>query len=160
MRAHPDSSAGVAREVARRSAVTPLANWRAAARDLTSAAALVTHPPIRKDNLMDTIPQTSTPAETVRTVQCSLCWAPPDCPCQRQPRANHIHRWLDAYQTGKVDKAALGEALGQVVIITRWQVLLAGHRGVCALPGHEVSRWRRATSPLKIFSTASPCCRR
>jgi hypothetical protein len=72
---------------------------------------------------METVTETSTPAREVRRVRCTLCWAPPGGPCQRSPRADHLQRWIDAYKDGLLSKAELGEVFGQVVVITRWQVV-------------------------------------
>ncbi|MGO9078140.1 MAG: hypothetical protein ACLQDY_03750 [Streptosporangiaceae bacterium] len=63
------------------------------------------------------------PAEAVRAVRCSLCWAPPGRACQERPRADHVQRWLDACRAGLVSKAGVGEAVSAVMIITRWQVI-------------------------------------
>jgi hypothetical protein len=38
-------------------------------------------------------------------------------------RADHLQRWLDAYRAGRITKADVGEAVGQIVIVTRWQVI-------------------------------------
>jgi hypothetical protein len=73
--------------------------------------------------MQDIIHETSSPAQEVRRVRCSLCWAPPGEPCQRRPRADHLQRWLDAYRDGLLSKAELGQAISALVIITRWQVV-------------------------------------
>jgi hypothetical protein len=73
--------------------------------------------------MLDTISQPINAPEAVRRTRCSLCWAPSLEPCQRLPRADHLQRWLDAYQAGRISKAALGEAIGAVVVITRYQVI-------------------------------------
>ena len=72
---------------------------------------------------METIPQTISPAETVRQLPCTLCWARSGTPCQRRPVADHLQRWLDAYTAGQVTKDDLGAVFGQVVVVTRWQVV-------------------------------------
>ncbi len=72
---------------------------------------------------METIPQTISPAETVRQLPCTLCWARSGTPCQRRPVADHLQRWLDAYSAGQVTKDDLGAVFGQVVVVTRWQVV-------------------------------------
>lgn len=62
-------------------------------------------------------------AVQVRRTRCTLCGAPPLEICQRSPRADHLQRWIDAYQAGRVGKAELGEIFGQVVVLTRWQIV-------------------------------------
>lgn len=65
-----------------------------------------------------------TPAEfEMRRTPCSLCGAPPLEICQRRPRAEHLQRWLDAYQAGRIGDADIAAVFRQVVIITRWQVV-------------------------------------
>ncbi len=57
---------------------------------------------------METIPQTISPAETVRQLPCTLCWARSGTPCQRRPVADHLQRWLDAHSAGQVTKDSMG----------------------------------------------------
>ena len=70
-----------------------------------------------------TVTRTVTPAETVRRLPCGLCWARSGTPCQRHPVADHLQRWLDAYSAGQVTKADLAVVFGQIVVVTRWQVV-------------------------------------
>jgi hypothetical protein len=72
---------------------------------------------------METLPRIVTAAETVRQLPCTLCWARSGTPCQRHPVADHLQRWLDAYSAGQVAKADLAVVFGQVVVVTRWQVV-------------------------------------
>jgi hypothetical protein len=67
--------------------------------------------------------QLTAAALEVRLTQRTLCWAPPLEVCQRHPRAEHLRRWIDAYQAGRIAGDDLGDVFGQVVIITRWQVV-------------------------------------
>lgn len=60
----------------------------------------------------------------VRRLRCRLCGAPPLEVCQRRPRADHMQRWLDAYQAGRVSKADVAKVFSEVVVITTWQVVL------------------------------------
>ena len=62
-------------------------------------------------------------AVQVRRTRCTLCFAPPLEACQHSPRADHLQRWIDAYQAGRIGKTDLGEVFGQVVVLTRWQVV-------------------------------------
>ena len=75
--------------------------------------------------LHKTIPQTApgSPLKAVRAGSCTLCGALSGRPCQRRPRADHVQRWLDACQAGLITKTVLGEAVSQVTIITRRQVI-------------------------------------
>jgi len=75
--------------------------------------------------MQNTIPHTRlTEAElAVRRTRCTLCGAPPLEVCQRRPRAEHLQRWLDAYQAGRITRDQLGEVFGHVVVLTRWQVV-------------------------------------
>ncbi|MGO9081702.1 MAG: hypothetical protein ACLQDY_22100 [Streptosporangiaceae bacterium] len=69
------------------------------------------------------IPREAPPAEAVRAIRCTLCFAPPGRACQEHPRADHVQRWLDACRAGLVGKAEVGEAVSAVTIITKWQVV-------------------------------------
>ncbi len=84
---------------------------------------MITYPTEPEGNPIETIPQTTTSPQTVRQERCSLCFAPAGEPCQRQPVTDHLQRWLDAYRAGRITKAERGEVFGQVVVITRWQVV-------------------------------------
>jgi hypothetical protein len=68
-----------------------------------------------------TIPQPDGAA--VRKTPCTLCSAVAGTPCQRQPAADHLARWLTAYTAGKVTRAELAEVFAQVVILTKWQIV-------------------------------------
>jgi hypothetical protein len=70
-----------------------------------------------------TIPTLTEVAVQVRRVRCTLCWAPPLEVCQRSPRADHLQRWIDAYQADRISKQDLAEVFAEVVILTRWQVV-------------------------------------
>jgi hypothetical protein len=73
--------------------------------------------------MTETVNHTTAPAEAVRQLPCTLCRARPGRPCRRRPRADHLQRWLDAYTAGHVTKDDLGTVFGQVVVVTRWQVV-------------------------------------
>jgi hypothetical protein len=79
--------------------------------------------------MQETIPQSPnrpvlTDAEIeVRRTQCSLCGAPPLEVCQRQPRAEHLQRWIDAYHARRITRDQLAEVFALVVILTKWQVV-------------------------------------
>jgi hypothetical protein len=68
-------------------------------------------------------PMLDATALEVRRTPCSLCGAPALEICQRQPRAEHLQRWIDAYRAGRIGKQDLADVFVQVVIITRWQVV-------------------------------------
>jgi hypothetical protein len=68
-------------------------------------------------------PQLSDVQVEVRRTPCSLCGAPPLEVCQRQPRAEHLQRWIDAYRAGRIGKDDLAGVFAQVVVMTRWQVV-------------------------------------
>jgi hypothetical protein len=68
-------------------------------------------------------PRLTAAALEVGRVQCSLCGAPRLEVCQRQPRAEHLQRWMDAYRAGRIGKQDLADVFAEVVIITRWQVV-------------------------------------
>lgn len=60
----------------------------------------------------------------VRHAACPLCWARPGEPCQRYyPPADHLARWLAAFDAGYVAQAHLTEIIGRLTVITR-QVLV------------------------------------
>ena len=63
--------------------------------------ATIPQPPAERSMLTET-------AVEVRRVRCTLCGAPPLEVCQRTPRADHIQRWIDAYQSSRITKADLG----------------------------------------------------
>jgi hypothetical protein len=73
--------------------------------------------------MTETVDHATVPAEAVRQVPCTLCWARSGTPCQRRPVADHLQRWLDAYSAEQVTKDDLGAVFGQVVVVTRWQVV-------------------------------------
>jgi len=72
---------------------------------------------------MHTIPQPLTPAQAARDRKCPLCGAKPRRPCQRKPPADHLARYLDAYTAGKLTRAYMARVLGELVVITRQQII-------------------------------------
>ena len=73
--------------------------------------------------MTETIPRTLTPAEAARSGQCPLCQAPRGTACQRKPEGDHLARYLDAYTAGQLTRAYMAAVLGELVVITRWQVV-------------------------------------
>lgn len=59
----------------------------------------------------------------VRRTPCSLCGAPALEVCQRQPRAEHLQRWIDAYLAGRITRGQLADVFAPVVVIRRWQLV-------------------------------------
>jgi hypothetical protein len=60
---------------------------------------------------METIAQAS-PATAARQVMCSLCWAPPGTPCQRDPAGSHLARYQDAERRGVLGRQDLAAVIG------------------------------------------------
>lgn len=78
--------------------------------------------------MQPTIPHPDRPTlggadDEVRRTPCSLCGAPALEACQRQPRAEHLQRWIDAYRAGRITRGQLTDVFAQVVGITRWQLV-------------------------------------
>ena len=59
----------------------------------------------------------------VQRTPCSLCGAPPLEICQRQSRAEHLQRWIDTFQAGRITCDQIAEVFAQVVILTKWQTV-------------------------------------
>jgi hypothetical protein len=68
-------------------------------------------------------PQLTDPELAVRLTHCSLCGAPPLEICQRRPRAEHLQRWIDAYQAGQITRDDIADVFRLVVVITKWQTV-------------------------------------
>jgi len=75
-----------------------------------------------------TIPQPVTAAEAARARMCPLCLALPGTPCQAKPPGDHLARYLDAYTAGELSRAYMAAVLGELVVITRCQVIPDGAR--------------------------------
>jgi hypothetical protein len=69
---------------------------------------------------------TLTPERAARARQCGLCQVPPGTPCQVKPEGDHLARYLDAYTAGRLTRAYLAAVLGELVVITRRQVICDG----------------------------------
>jgi hypothetical protein len=75
-----------------------------------------------------TIPRTATAAQAARARRCPLCWAQPGTPCQRKPAGDHLARYLDAYTAGQLSREYMAAVTGELVVITRSQVIPGGAR--------------------------------
>ena len=74
--------------------------------------------------MTDTIPREApSEAQAARARQCPLCWAQSGTPCQRKPEGDHLARYLDAFTAGQLSRAYLAMVLGELVVITRWQII-------------------------------------
>jgi len=78
--------------------------------------------------VQDTIPRTLTPTEAARARRCPLCQAPRGTPCQAKPEGDHLARYLDAYTAGQLTREYLAAVLGELVVITRCQIIPGGAR--------------------------------
>jgi hypothetical protein len=78
--------------------------------------------------MTDTIPRTITETQAARARPCPLCEAPGGASCQAKPEADHLARYLDAYVEGKLSRAYLRAVVGELVIIDRCVMILAGAR--------------------------------
>jgi len=58
-----------------------------------------------------------TTAANVRLLRCSQCSTGPGVPCQRDPRADHLARWLDSFRAGHITRAHLVAAIGGMVVL-------------------------------------------
>ena len=47
------------------------------------------------------------PADLALAARCTLCWAPPQTSCQRNPPGNHLARYQDAERQGLLSRGAL-----------------------------------------------------
>ena len=59
----------------------------------------------------------------VRWRQCPICGTGPYSPCQLIPAADHLGRWLAAYETGKLTRAEMAEVVGGLVVITAAELI-------------------------------------
>jgi hypothetical protein len=55
-------------------------------------------------------------------------WHCPGTPCQAKPPGDHLARYLDAYTAGELSRAYMAAVLGELVVITRCQVIPDGAR--------------------------------
>jgi hypothetical protein len=77
--------------------------------------------------MQDTIPQQAVTApQAARARQCPLCEAEPGTPCQAKPAGDHLARYLDAYTAGQLTRDYMRRVVGELVVITRCQVIPGG----------------------------------
>jgi hypothetical protein len=69
-----------------------------------------------------------TVAQAARARLCPLCEAPPGVPCQAKPPADHLARYLDAYTAGQLTREYMRRVVGELVVITRCQLIRGGDR--------------------------------
>jgi hypothetical protein len=55
---------------------------------------------------------------------CPLCQTPAGEPCQIQPAADHLARYLDSYTAGQLTWAYMAKTLGELVVIDPSAVIL------------------------------------
>jgi hypothetical protein len=79
--------------------------------------------------MQTTIPREAlTEAQAARARKCPLCRRRPGRPCQAKPEADHLARYLDAYTAGQLTRAYLATVVGELVVITRSQLIPGGAR--------------------------------
>ena len=77
---------------------------------------------------MRTVPtQTLTPQQAARARVCGICWQRPGLPCSLpgQPEADHLKRYLDAYQAGEVSRGDMAAVFAAVEVVTRHRLVPA-----------------------------------
>jgi hypothetical protein len=75
--------------------------------------------------MTDTVQISTAAAAQVRSVPCGLCWAAPGTPCQSEPEADHLARWLSALTLGRVTRDDVAAVIGRLVVITKWAIVPA-----------------------------------
>jgi hypothetical protein len=79
--------------------------------------------------MQDTIPQEAVTApRAARARRCPLCETSPGIPCQAKPEGDHLARYLDAYTAGQLTREYMRRVVGELVVITRCQVIPGGAR--------------------------------
>jgi hypothetical protein len=79
--------------------------------------------------MSDTVQISAAAAAQVRRVPCGLCWAAPGTPCQREPEADHLARWLSALKLGRVTRDEVAAVITRLVVITKWSVVVLDKLG-------------------------------
>jgi hypothetical protein len=74
---------------------------------------------------METIAQAST-AIAARQVMCSMCWAPPDTPCQQHPAGSHQARYIRARRQGLLPERDMDTVLDAADVFTTATVIRDG----------------------------------
>jgi hypothetical protein len=75
---------------------------------------------------METVPIGSlSPVQAARVLPCSLCWAAPGTPCQRDPENDHLARYLDAYANGKISRKDMAAVFDAAEVISKWRLVPA-----------------------------------
>jgi len=70
--------------------------------------------------------QSLSPRQAAQAELCSVCWAAPGTPCQRRsPEADHLARYLSAYQHGEITKAGMAAVFEAVQVVTRHRLVNA-----------------------------------
>lgn len=61
--------------------------------------------------------------------QCPLCAALPGHPCQAEPAASHLARWLDAYTAGHLTREYMARVVGELVVLDPGSTVIPAQRG-------------------------------
>jgi hypothetical protein len=74
-----------------------------------------------------TIPSRA-PADLALAVMCTLCWAPPQSPCQVQPAGSHLARYQAAERRGLLSRDGLASVVAGLVVIAPGAIVLSPER--------------------------------
>jgi hypothetical protein len=67
--------------------------------------------------------RTRGPVAAARVLPCPLCWAASGTPCQRDPEADHLARYLDAYANGAISRRDMAAVFDAAEIISKWRLV-------------------------------------
>ncbi len=70
--------------------------------------------------------QALSPRQAARAELCPVCWAAPGTPCQRRsPEADHLARYLTAYEHRAISREAMAAVFAAVEVVTRHRLVPA-----------------------------------
>jgi hypothetical protein len=79
------------------------------------------------ETISQPIPADPSPSQLLRTMLCTLCWAPPGRPCTGVgPPGDHLARFVGAVKVGLLAWEDLAAIIGGLTVIADQVVILEG----------------------------------